>query len=128
MPDFWPVIPLIAVNRHPVFPKVNVSYVLTGWCWLLQVVLEHLSLYNFEFFDHRFFFIFPKFIKIIEISDERLMTILRRKVRLNQPYAGVFVKVDDDNDDEVVDDITELHDVGTFVQIMEMQDFGNRYV
>ena len=72
--------------------------------------------------------IFPKFIKIIEISDERLMTILRRKVRLNQPYAGVFVKVDDDNDDEVVDDITELHDVGTFVQIMEMQDFGNRYV
>lgn len=90
--------------------------------------MEHLSLYNFEFFDHRFFLIFPKFIKIIEISDERLMTILRRKVRLNQPYAGVFVKVDDDNDDEVVDDITELHDVGTFVQIMEMQDFGNRYV
>ena len=55
------------------------------------------------------------------------MTILRRKVRLNQPYAGVFVKLDDENDSEVVDDISELHDVGTFVQIMEMQDFGNRY-
>ena len=56
------------------------------------------------------------------------MTILRRKVRLNQPYAGVFVKLDDENDSEVVDDISEVHDVGTFVQIMEMQDFGNRYV
>lgn len=55
------------------------------------------------------------------------MTILRRKVRLNQPYAGVFVKLDDENDSEVVDNIMELHDVGTFVQIMEMQDFGNRY-
>ena len=68
-----------------------------------------------------------KFIKIVEISDERLMTILRRKVRLNQPYAGVFVKLDDENDSEVVDDISEVHNVGTFVQIMEMQDFGNRY-
>ena len=55
------------------------------------------------------------------------MTILRRKVRLNQPYAGVFVKLDDENDSEVVDDISEVHNVGTFVQIMEMQDFGNRY-
>ena len=69
-----------------------------------------------------------KFIKIVEISDERLMTILRRKVRLNQPYAGVFVKLDDENDSEVVNDISEVHNVGTFVQIMEMQDFGNRYV
>ena len=55
------------------------------------------------------------------------MTILRRKVRLNQPYAGVFVKLDDENDSETVNDISEVHDVGTFVQIMEMQDFGNRY-
>ena len=54
------------------------------------------------------------------------MTILRRKVRLNQPYAGVFVKLDDENDADVVDDISEIHNVGTFVQIMEMQDFGNR--
>ena len=56
------------------------------------------------------------------------MTILQRKVRLNQPYAGVFVKLDDENDSEVIDDITQVYDVGTFVQIMEMQDFGNRYV
>ena len=75
-----------------------------------------------------FSFLLLKFIKIVEISDERLMTILRRKVRLNQPYAGVFVKLDDENDSEVIDDITQVYDVGTFVQIMEMQDFGNRYV
>ena len=26
VPDFWPVVPLIAVNHHPVFPKVIVDY------------------------------------------------------------------------------------------------------
>ena len=54
VPDTWPTVPVIAVNKHPVFPK---------------------------------------FVKIVEVSDPKLMAILRRKVRLNQPYAGVFVKV-----------------------------------
>ncbi len=70
--------------------------------------------------------VFPKFIKIVEISDERMMAILRRKVRLNQPYAGVFVKRDDDNLAEVVKSPEELYPVGSFVQIIEMQDLGSR--
>ena len=41
--------------------------------------------------------VFPKFIKIIEVNDQRLMDIVRRKVKLNQPYAGIFVKKDDEN-------------------------------
>lgn len=60
------------------------------------------------------------------MTDDRLMALLRRKVQLNQPYAGVFVKLDDDNDADVVDDVAQLHNVGTFVQIMEMHDLGNR--
>jgi Lon-like ATP-dependent protease len=62
--------------------------------------------------------VFPKFIKIIEVTDTHLMAILRRKVKLSQPYAGVFVKRDDDNTDEVVRDVDQLHPVGSFVQVM----------
>lgn len=87
VPEVWPVVPVIAVNRHPVFPK---------------------------------------FIKIIEINDERLMKIIRRKVKLNQPYAGIFVKKDDDNTSEVVTSTDELYPTGTFAQIHELQDLGTR--
>ena len=88
IPDNWPIIPVIAINKHPVFPK---------------------------------------FIKIVEVNDEKLMTILRRKVRgLNQPYAGVFVKKNDEDASEVVKDLDELYPIGSFVQIVEMQDLGNK--
>ena len=87
IPDEWPVLPIVAVNRHPVFPK---------------------------------------FIKIVEINDPKLIEIIRRKVKLNQPYAGIFVKKSDDNTDEVVNTVNELYPVGTFAQIVELQDMGSR--
>ena len=88
IPDNWPIVPVIAINKHPVFPK---------------------------------------FIKIVEVNDEKLMAILRRKVRgLNQPYAGVFVKKNDDDASEVVKDLDDLYPIGSFVQIVEMQDLGNK--
>ena len=70
--------------------------------------------------------VFPKFIKIVEVTDEKLMAILRRKVRLNQPYAGVFVKKNDEDSSEVVKDLEHLYPIGSFVQIVEMQDLGNK--
>ena len=70
--------------------------------------------------------VFPKFIKIVEISDPKLIEIIRRKVKLNQPYAGIFVKKSDENSDEVVRDINDLYQVGTFAQIVELQDLGSR--
>jgi len=87
VPDVWPILPIIAVNRHPVFPK---------------------------------------FIKIIEIQDENLMEIVRRKVKLNQPYCGIFVKRDDENTEEVVESLADLYSTGTFAQIVELQDLGKR--
>ena len=60
------------------------------------------------------------------MTDPRLMEILRRKVKLNQPYAGIFVKRDDDNQTEVVADLKELYSIGTFAQIVELQDLGSR--
>ncbi|XP_066944858.1 lon protease homolog, mitochondrial-like isoform X2 [Macrobrachium rosenbergii] len=87
VPEVWPNVPVIAINRNPVFPR---------------------------------------FIKIIEISDKELMDLIRRKVRLNQPYAGVFMKKNESDEREVVDTISELHSIGTFVQIHELQDMGDK--
>lgn len=68
--------------------------------------------------------VFPKFIKIIEVSDPSLMDLIRRKVRLNQPYAGVFMKKFESEKD-IVDKLDDIYNVGTFVQIHELQDLGN---
>ncbi|XP_071455183.1 lon protease homolog, mitochondrial isoform X2 [Hetaerina americana] len=87
VPEVWPNVPLIAVNRNPVFPR---------------------------------------FIKMIEITNPDLIALIRRKVKLNQPYAGVFLKKDDENDSDVVKDLSEVYSVGTFVQIHEMQDLSDK--
>ena len=70
--------------------------------------------------------VFPRFIKIVEVTDGNLISLLRRKLKLNQPYAGVFMKKDESNDKEVVNSLDEVHPVGTFVQIHELQDLGDR--
>nr|XP_045612874.1 lon protease homolog, mitochondrial-like isoform X1 [Procambarus clarkii] len=70
--------------------------------------------------------VFPRFIKIIEVGDKDLINLIRRKVRLNQPYAGVFMKKNESDEREVVDKMSELYPVGTFVQIHELQDMGDK--
>lgn len=52
--------------------------------------------------------------------------MLRRKVKLRQPYAGVFLKKDDDNDADVVQNLSDIYAVGTFCQIQEFQDLGDK--
>ncbi|XP_033749705.1 lon protease homolog, mitochondrial-like [Pecten maximus] len=70
--------------------------------------------------------VFPRFVKLIEIKDDELKQIIRRKLRLNQPYAGVFLKKDDNNEDDVVKDLDDLHSIGTFVQITSVQEFEGK--
>ncbi|XP_060073839.1 lon protease homolog, mitochondrial-like [Ylistrum balloti] len=70
--------------------------------------------------------VFPRFVKLIEIKDEELKKIIRRKLRLNQPYAGVFLKKDDSNEDDVVKDLDDLYSMGTFVQITSVQEFDGK--
>ncbi|XP_061744502.1 lon protease homolog, mitochondrial [Nerophis ophidion] len=70
--------------------------------------------------------VFPRFIKIIEVKNKELMELLRRKVRLAQPYAGVFLKKDDTNESDVVESLDAVYATGTFVQIHEMQDLGDK--
>ncbi|KAL4227296.1 Lon protease mitochondrial [Mactra antiquata] len=70
--------------------------------------------------------VFPRFVKMIEVNDKRLCEVIKKKVKLNQPYAGVFLKKDDSNDSEIVNSLDDIYNVGTFVQITEMQEFDNK--
>lgn len=70
--------------------------------------------------------VFPRFIKLIEIKNPALIDLIRRKVKLNQPYVGVFLKAKEENESDVVNNLSEVYPVGTFAQIHEMQDLGDR--
>ncbi|XP_076646495.1 lon protease homolog, mitochondrial isoform X2 [Halictus rubicundus] len=87
VPEVWPHVPVIAINRNPVFPR---------------------------------------FIKLIELNNPILMDLVRRKVKLNQPYVGIFLKKAEENEAEVVQNMNDIYPVGTFAQIHEVQDLGNR--
>ncbi|KAM0725505.1 Lon protease-like protein, mitochondrial [Formica fusca] len=87
VPEVWPYVPVIAINRNPVFPR---------------------------------------FIKLIEISNPILIDIIRRKIKLNQPYVGVFLKKTEENEAEIVQNLDDIYSIGTFAQVHEVQDLGNR--
>lgn len=87
IPDYWPYVPLIAIQGTPVFPK---------------------------------------FLKIIDVTDPMLTALIKRKVRLNQPYAGIFLRKDENSQSETVSSLDDVYPVGTFVQIVEIQDLGNK--
>lgn len=87
VPEVWPHVPVIAINRNPVFPR---------------------------------------FIKLIEISDPVLIDLIRRKIKLNQPYVGVFLKKAEENEADVVQSLDDIYPIGTFAQVHEVQDLGNR--
>lgn len=47
-------------------------------------------------------------------------------MKLNQPYCGIFLKKNEENESEVVNNIEDVYKVGVFAQIHEMQDLGDR--
>lgn len=63
---------------------------------------------------------------MFQLTNPQLIELVRRKVKLNQPYCGVFLKKQEDNESEVVNNVSDVHNVGVFVQIHEMQDLGDR--
>uniref|UniRef100_A0A8W7Q0H7 Lon protease homolog, mitochondrial n=1 Tax=Anopheles coluzzii TaxID=1518534 RepID=A0A8W7Q0H7_ANOCL len=68
----------------------------------------------------------PATVAIPEVTNPMLIDLIRRKVKLNQPYIGIFLKKDDDNPNEVMETTKEVYEIGTFAQIQEMQDLGDR--
>lgn len=61
-----------------------------------------------------------------QLTNPQLIELIRRKVKLNQPYCGIFLKKQEDNESEVVNNVDDVYNVGVFVQIHEMQDLGDR--
>ncbi|XP_060526434.1 lon protease homolog, mitochondrial isoform X2 [Cylas formicarius] len=70
--------------------------------------------------------VFPRFIKLIELTNPQLIELIRRKVKLNQPYCGIFLKKNAEDESEVVNNADDVYNVGVFAQIHEMQDLGDR--
>ncbi|XP_017042366.1 lon protease homolog, mitochondrial isoform X1 [Drosophila ficusphila] len=69
--------------------------------------------------------LFPRFMKIVEVSNPIIMDLLRRKVKLNQPYVGVFLKKSD-GEEELIHNLNDVYSLGTFAQIQELQDLGDK--
>ncbi|KAH8367741.1 hypothetical protein KR084_002174 [Drosophila pseudotakahashii] len=69
--------------------------------------------------------LFPRFMKIVEVSNPIIMDLLRRKVKLNQPYVGVFLKKSD-GEEELIHNLDDVYSLGTFAQIQELQDLGDK--
>ncbi|XP_047127489.1 lon protease homolog, mitochondrial isoform X1 [Hydra vulgaris] len=69
--------------------------------------------------------VFPKFVKLVEVTDKWLVDLIRKKVKLAQPYAGAFLRKDD-SDKETIQSLDEIYNIGTFVQITEMHDSGDK--
>ncbi|MCP9257867.1 Lon protease-like, mitochondrial [Dirofilaria immitis] len=106
VPEVWPIVPVIAISRRPLFPG-----------FITRVTVA---------------------------KDQALKELLRRKVRMRQPYVGVFMKKilkreaeDGDfmycicdsktrNDSETVESLSGLHAVGSFAQINVMGDNGDK--
>lgn len=79
----------------------------------------------------------------LQISDPDMIELLRKKLRLHAPYAGAFLKKMERytfssycmvillcckccSEDEVVNSLDDIYNVGTFVQITEMAEQGNK--
>lgn len=70
--------------------------------------------------------VFPRFVKMMEITDKDLMELIRVKSRLAQPYAGAFLKKEDSNEAEIITSLDDIYQVGSFVQITELYDTGDK--
>ena len=61
--------------------------------------------------------LFPGFYKAFTIRDKNVSAAIQEMIKRGQPYVGVFLFKDDNADKDVIDDPSEVHDVGVFAQI-----------
>lgn len=72
--------------------------------------------------------LFPKFMKVFEVTEPELMKLIKLKVTINQPYIGVFTpkKPNPMMSCAQVKDLNDVNKIGTFVKITEMNEFPDR--
>ncbi|KAG9201915.1 ATP-dependent Lon protease pim1 [Epicoccum nigrum] len=69
--------------------------------------------------------LFPGFYKAVTIRDREVGQAIADLVKRGQPYIGAFVFKDDSVDKDVIDDLSEVHDVGTFCQVTSAFPVGS---
>ncbi|KAL1605855.1 ATP-dependent Lon protease pim1 [Nothophoma quercina] len=69
--------------------------------------------------------LFPGFYKAVTIRDREVGQAIADMVKRGQPYIGAFMFKDDAVDKDVIDDPSEVHDVGTFCQVTSAFPVGS---
>lgn len=70
--------------------------------------------------------VFPYFAKHIEITDARLIDLIRQKIALKQPYVGLFLRRNRENNSELVKSMADVHQIGTFCYVSLDDDNGDK--
>ncbi|KAJ4360243.1 ATP-dependent Lon protease pim1 [Didymosphaeria variabile] len=68
--------------------------------------------------------LFPGFYKAITIRNKEVGQAIAEMVKRGQPYIGAFLLKDDEMDKDVIDDPSEVYDVGTFCQVTSAFPIG----
>ncbi|KAL5413206.1 ATP-dependent Lon protease pim1 [Paraphaeosphaeria minitans] len=68
--------------------------------------------------------LFPGFYKAITIRNKEVGQAIADMVKRGQPYIGAFLLKDDEADKDVIDDPSEVYDVGTFCQVTSAFPIG----
>ncbi|KAL1598683.1 ATP-dependent Lon protease pim1 [Paraconiothyrium brasiliense] len=68
--------------------------------------------------------LFPGFYKAITIRNKEVGQAIAEMVKRGQPYIGAFLFKDDEMDKDVIDDPSEVYDVGTFCQVTSAFPIG----
>jgi Lon-like ATP-dependent protease len=61
--------------------------------------------------------LFPGFYKAVVIKNPAVCAAIRESLRRGQPYIGAFLLRDEEDDADVISDLSKVHPVGVFAQI-----------
>ncbi|KAL5594676.1 hypothetical protein BROUX41_001592 [Berkeleyomyces rouxiae] len=61
--------------------------------------------------------LFPGFYKAITVKDPHVAAAITESIKRGQPYIGTFMFKDEHNDEDVIRNVDDVHDVGVFAQI-----------
>lgn len=61
--------------------------------------------------------LFPGFYKAVVIKNPAVCAAIRESLKRGQPYIGAFLLKDEEDDADVITDLSKVHQVGVFAQI-----------
>lgn len=61
--------------------------------------------------------LFPGFYKAITIKDPNVASAITESIKRGQPYVGAFLFKNENEDEDIIRNVEDVHDVGVFAQI-----------